>query len=305
MTSSSIQPLPDWYTCAKPGERLYHLTVPSSGEGEPIQYGLDFYIDKLASGQHFSRPYWGDQEARQGILKEHFLLNRHGGREVADIIEAYMLQGSEYAMLFGNFFVATMRRPYAFGLYNIVNKYTYDKPGNEDGLGYFRWLESRGMDKYLWHDGLLFLLRAYKGQLGPLLAQFNRMNVCVVAPEQCRPIMEKGLRVDHWIDVVQEPSRGVYQAHDVIEAIEAYGRDNTVYLICVGEGSTVVITEMYYKKPYNWYIDMGICLDELSGYKYAGHDHFGRKDPEEEKLRREEFYATLASNLDGINDDDG
>lgn len=258
-------------------------------------YDLEFYLYRLRTRQYFARPYWGDAEVRMGILKEDFLINSQTESGAVEC-ERVLKKGAKYIRDgISNFFISVMDKDKCFGLYDC-SRFTNRVP-NVDGLGFFNFLEAEGLKDYRWHNGLMFQFMTQTGGLWPLLKQYNLMKVCVIAPKQCKTILDKGFKCDHWIECVQDKSHGIDQAPAIMDEILKYNKDNTVYLFCVGEGSTILITDLFECIPNNWFIDMGVCFDELSGYKYAGHDIPNERDPVLFQQKRKQFYDTINSNL--------
>lgn len=264
-------------------------------------YDLYYYVWKLATGQYFARPFWGDAEVRIAIMQEFNLMEIQDAYEnnSVEIIKNAMIKGISFAKKNENFMLSIMDKRFAHDLYDIQRFNC--QIDNKNGQAFFIFLEEQNMKNYKWHNGSLFFMYTWIGMLNSIIQQLNKMHVCIVAPEQDMVIKEYGFNYNHFIPVIREKSHGIKQIPYIMENIKEYaklkGDEGIVYIICCGEASTVCITDLYELFPNNWFIDFGCSLDTLAGYMYYGHDKPNEKDPELFKKKQQLFYKRIRSNF--------
>lgn len=210
-------------------EKQRAITIPRNQFQNMKSFNLQYYVDKLKNGEHFSLARYGDGEmyciwGKQGE-------NSNGCRYSPELRQALEDSFSNHyddpSFIYGMQCVLPRDRE------KIENQYP----------------------RIDWHDSEIFGEAVAQGKLFPFIEQLRKMNVVIIGNESLRPI-EVLLNAKQFIEV---PKCNAFDFPPKIPVLE-----NTVYLFSCGMAANCFISELHGVNN-NWYIDVGHIWDPFVG----------------------------------------
>lgn len=201
------------------------------------KYNLDWYVDKIRKGEHFSLGMYGDGEWQ-------CIFNNFGGK---------FKENCE-----GTIYTPELSKAMADSL-------TFDSPNflfsaSEDlvTMGYDRKIDSITkidfVEKDMWHRAMC------NGELYPLIKELRNHNVCIVGNENLKRLTF--LNYDHFIDIGYPNS--FEKLEQTKEEILKYGKEG-IYIFACGIPATLFVQSVHNKIPNSWFLDLGSIWDGFCG----------------------------------------
>lgn len=193
-------------------------------------YSLDYFVNKIKKGEHFSIARYGDgelycMEGREGA-------NSHGCQYLPELRES-LIKSLEYKD----------------NLYHLVSSTMLP----EDKV-----LFEKYKDKS-WGDTEIFPEALKKGELKKFFDAIKKYPVVIISSGEKRKVP---LPYTHFIET---PLTNTYlEKERIIGEVLAYGKP-AIYLFSCGLSAGVLVSELHGQIPYSWFLDIGHILDPLIG----------------------------------------
>lgn len=200
-----------------------------------IHEPLQFYVDKLKNGEHFSLARYGDGEF-------YCMWGRQGRNS----------NGCAYSPELRDGLLMSMRHKndpsFIYGMQRVL-------PSD-------RIRAKREYPDVEWHDSEIFSIAVAEGKLYPLIEQLRGMRVTVIGNES---ISEVTKEIFDWKSFIFVPPFDAYEHRDrVIKEILTNETKSNVFLFSCGMAANAFIGELHGQVD-GWLIDLGHIWDPFTG----------------------------------------
>lgn len=214
---------------------------------------LEYYLEKLKKGEHFSMTRYGDGEFK-AMLSPNPKKKNYSGHHFYPRMVVEMMRALYKGYHQENHFVSCRRNTIRFAPDYIQN------------------------ENFQWEDCDWFIKAADRGELYPLVEQLRKMKVVVIGSKELlgggRRIFENSVAEtvevplkDAWLAIAGDPIHvGRKIILDELLVLSDRLGDDVVYSFSASFLTKTLIVDLHEQRPNNWFLDFGSLWDPYAGF---------------------------------------